>query len=88
MPVISTPTAVERKFLRDRMKQHIDGRAMPVHRGAVGKTSHVSAGHATHHHVAIARADEHAARKQQVARLRFLHFQRRSTRRGAWRTFP
>ena len=51
----------ERKFLRDGMKENVDGRAMTVDRRAVGKDGHVAAWHAANHHVAIAGADENAA---------------------------
>ena len=58
----------ERKFLRDGVEENVDGRAMTVHGRAVGKNRHVAAWHAANHHVAIARADEHATGEEQVTR--------------------
>src|SRR6266403_1151648 len=57
----------EPKFLGHRMEQDIGRWTMPIHRGPIGKYSHVSARHAADHHVAISRTDEHAAREQKIS---------------------
>src|SRR5215469_4154827 len=49
------------KFLRDGMKQDIDGRAVAVDVRGVAEHGDVTAGHATDHHVAISRTDKNTS---------------------------
>ena len=51
----------EGKFLRDGMKQDVDGGTVAVDRRGIGENGHFSARHAPNHHVSITRTDEHAA---------------------------
>jgi len=48
---------------------------MPINRRPIGEHGHVATRHATNHDVAIARANEHAPRKQKIAGARFLNLQ-------------
>src|SRR6266403_73907 len=65
----------EPKFLRHRMEQDIGRWTMPIHRGPIGKYSHVSPRHAANHHMAISRTDEHAACAQKISGARFVDFE-------------
>src|SRR6266852_2181179 len=69
------PDGGKPKFLRHGMEQNIGRRTMSIHRRAIGKYGHVSARHVPNHHVAISRADEHAARNQKISRARFVNFE-------------
>ena len=76
----------ERKFLGDRMKKHIYGRAMPVHGGASVKTTMSPRGMRRTIMWRLPGHNEHAAREEKSPDLRFLHFEGASTRRDAWQT--
>src|SRR6266705_3088212 len=66
----------ESKLLSHGMKKNIGRWTMSIHGRPVGQDDHVAAGHPAHHHVAVSRTDQNAAREQKIAGPRFMNFQR------------